>query len=224
MDCLKGMSLLKDNSVDVVITSPPYNKAGYEGKIRKSHPSDLWATRNIDYGVFNDFMKEDDYERWQIALLNEFHRVLKPDGSVFYNHKVRMANHRGSHPIEWISKSNLVFRQQIIWNRKSTPAVSPIRFLPTTELIFWCTKCNKQPNFKRRKDSLFTKEVWDLSPSRKDHPAPFPIEIPYNILLNIPSKNLLVVDPFMGSGTTGDAAIKTGNNFIGFEINEKYIK
>lgn len=164
MDCLKGLSLIKDNFVDVIITSPPYNKCGYEGKVRKPHSSDAWSRRNIDYGVYNDNIPEKDYEEWQVNVLNEFHRVLKPNGSVFYNHKIRMSKHKSSHPIEWILRSNLVFRQQIVWNRKSTPAVSPIRFLPTTELVFWLTKRQEQPLFLRNKSSLFLTEVWDLPP------------------------------------------------------------
>ena len=71
-DCLELLKDIPDNSIDVIITSPPYNKAGYEGFIRKRHRKDSWKQRNIDYGenTQNDFMSENEYEEWQIKILN----------------------------------------------------------------------------------------------------------------------------------------------------------
>jgi len=225
-DCLVTMSRIKDNSIDLIITSPPYNKAGYEGFIRKRHSKDTWTSRNIDYNdnSQNDFMIEKDYQEQQIKVLNEMQRILKPDGSIFYNHKVRVAKHKASHPIEWILKTNLTFRQQIIWNRKGSPALSPIRYLPTTELIFWLTKIPIQPNFLRDKNALFTSEVWELSPKpNKLHPAPFSEEIPKNIMMCIKDKkDFTVYDPYCGTGTTCKVAKDFGFNFIGSEIVREY--
>ena len=151
-DCAEILPTL--GQFDVVITSPPYNKAGYEGFIRKRHEKDSWGQRNVDYGdnPENDFMVESDYQNSQINILNEIWNHLKDDGSLFYNHKIRVANHKASHPIEWLIKTKFIFRQQLIWDRSNSPAVAPIRFLPTTELIFWMTKNQKQPNFNRAKD------------------------------------------------------------------------
>ena len=225
--CIDTMGKLDDCSVDLIITSPPYNKAGYEGFIRKRHSSDSWKSRNIDYDndANNDFMIESEYKEQQINVLNEMQRILKPNGSIFYNHKVRVSKHKGSHPMEWILKSNLTFRQQIIWNRKNSPAVSPIRYLPSTELIFWLTKTPIQPNFLRDKNSLFKGEVWDFSAKpNKMHPAPFPEELPKNIMMCIKEKeNVLVYDPYSGIGTTCKVAKEFGFQFIGSEINQEYI-
>ena len=227
-NCLDTMSRMKENSIDLIITSPPYNKAGYEGFIRKRHYKDSWSGRNIDYDndVQKDFMIESDYQEQQIKVLNEMQRVLKPNGSIFYNHKVRVAQHKGSHPMEWILKSSLIFRQQIIWNRKNSPAVSPIRYLPTTELIFWLTKTSTQPNFLRNKNPLFKGEVWEfLAKPNKLHPAPFPEELPTNIIMCIKdkTKNFIVYDPYCGTGTTCKVAQKFGINFIGSEIIKEYV-
>lgn len=226
--CEVTMGNMTDNFVDLVITSPPYNKAGYEGFIRKRHEKDSWKSRNIDYddNSENDFLPEEIYQNQQIKILNELHRILKPNGSIFYNHKVRIAQHKASHPIEWILKSKLTFRQQIIWDRGSSPAVSPIRYLPNTELIFWLTKTPCQPNFERQKDSLFLGEVWKFSPKpNPNHPAPFPEELPRNILMNIKNKdkNFIVYDPYSGIGTTLIASKSFGVSYIGSEINKKYI-
>ena len=148
-DCLNALDKISNNSIDVIITSPPYNKAGYEGFIRKSHNKDSWKRRNIDYqdNPYSDFMEDSKYQDWQIKILNKCYDLLKDDGSIFYNHKIRVAKHKASHPIEWLLKTKLIFRQQIVWNRKASPTVAPIRYIPNTELIFWLTKNQKQPNF-----------------------------------------------------------------------------
>lgn len=227
-DCLTTMSKLSDDSVDLIITSPPYNKAGYEGFIRKSHKKEVWNKgRNIEYGgnPENDFVKESEYQEKQINVLNEMQRILKPDGSVFYNHKVRVAQHKASHPIEWILKSKLTFRQQIIWDRKSGPSVSPIRYMPSTELIFWLTKTPCQPNFERPKNLLFFGEVWRFSPKPNPlHPAPFPEELPTNIIMCIKDKrdDFVVYDPYTGTGTTLKVAKEYGLKYFGSEVIPRY--
>lgn len=90
IDVMDGLKLLDDNSIDLIITSPPYNKAGFNG-IAKRTKHCIW-NKTIDYGgdINVDNMNEEDYEQWQIDILNECFRVLKNDGSMFYNHKLRV--------------------------------------------------------------------------------------------------------------------------------------
>lgn len=226
-DCLELLKQMKDNSIDVIITSPPYNKAGYEGFIRKRHKKDNWIKRNIDYddNELNDFMEEQKYQNWQIEVLNECFRVLKDDGSLFYNHKIRMAKHKSSHPLEWCLKTNLIFRQQIIWDRGSSPSVSPIRFVPSTELILWFTKKRQQPNFKRNINATHKTEVIRINASKdSEHPASFPVELVDAILCNIDNKdgNAVVLDIFNGIGKTCVSAKNNGFSYIGIDKCEKY--
>ena len=143
-NCLETMAKMPDNFIDLTVTSPPYNLG-----VKHHTGNNIFKA----YDEYIDDMPEDEYQQQQIKVLNEMHRILKPNGSVFYNHKVRVAQHKASHPIEWILKSNLTFRQQIVWDRKSSPAVAPIRYMPTTELVFWLTKTPCQPNFERAKIS-----------------------------------------------------------------------
>lgn len=225
-DCLITMSRIQDNFIDLIVTSPPYNKAGYEGFIRTRHSGDSWNQRNVDYedSSENDFMIEFDYKELQIKVLNEMYRILKPNGSIFYNHKIRIAKHIASHPIEWILRSKLTFRQQIVWNRKNSPAVAPIRYLPNTELIFWLTKIPCQPNFERIKNPLFIGEVWEFSAKpNKTHPAPFPEELPINIMMCIKDKNnIIVYDPYCGIGTSLIVAKRFKFDYIGSDISKIY--
>ena len=76
-----------------------------------------------------------------------------------------------------------------------------------------------------RKQAVYKSEVWKFPPSKKnDHPASFPIDLPYNCILLTTKENDLVFDPFVGSGTTGVACKKLNRNFVGTDISEKYVK
>lgn len=228
MDVLDGLRQIDDESIDIIITSPPYNKAGLNGKCKGAK----W-NKTIDYGndVNIDNKPEDVYQDWQLEILKECYRVLKKDGLMFYNHKNRIVKGKGYiiSPYEWLLKSEFKIRQEIIWNRKSGPNPDPSRFTPVYENIYVLTK-DKNTIFKRKKDAEHKTDIWTINPDRhNDHPAPFPIDIPRNILHNIEveedrDKNIIVLDPFMGSGTTARAAIEKGYNYIGIELIPEYIE
>lgn len=225
IDVLEGLKQLEDESIDLIITSPPYNKAGFNGKHKRTKHC-IW-NKTIDYSnnIDVDCMPEEEYEKWQISILNECFRVLKKDGSMFYNHKVRTKNNKISHPLEWINLSSFYCRQIITWDRTNSPNQDTCRYVPTTELIFWLCKTNKNPRFKRDSDCLFKTEVWRLPPNKQNgHPAPFPIEIPDNIIPSIAQgEKITVLDPFMGSGTVALSSIKHNCDYIGFDISQEYI-
>ena len=223
IDVMDGLKLLDDNSIDLIITSPPYNKAGLNG-IQKGKKWKGTIDYNDDVSVDN--IPEDEYQKWQIDFLNECFRVLKSDGSMFYNHKNRI--HKGEivSPYQWLFKTKFKIRQEIIWDRGSTNNVNTCRFLPMTELVFWLTKTTK-PNFYRSLTTKYTNETSSF-PFEKNtkHPAPFPIDLPNNIMDCIPSKennNIIVLDPFMGSGTVALAALQHNFEYIGFEKFKIYV-
>jgi len=213
---LETMKRMPDNFVDLVVTSPPYNK-GYYDK-HTPHKSDAWKQRNISYGDFKDNLQPDEYVKQQRALLNELVRVIKPNGSIFYNTKAVIADHRLVYPT-FVFDFNI--RQQIIWDRRASPQIAPIRFLPTTEYIFWITKTNVQPKFKMIGKNK--SEVWNIpADTNPDHPAPFTLEIPRQCIMSCTDEGDLVYDCYMGIGTTAIAAIKYKRNYIGSEISSEY--
>lgn len=220
LDVLEGLRKLDDKSIDLIITSPPYNKTGLVGK-KKRRSYDIWE-KNINYTSDIDNMPETLYEQWQIDILNECSRVLKDDGSIFYNHKVRVHKNNIIHPIQWIALSNLRCRQIITWDKGCSPNLDNCRYLPTTELIFWLNKTEKNPSFKNNSK---LSEVWRIAPEKNTkHPAPFPVEIPDNIIPYVAQgKSITVLDPFMGSGTVAVSAIKHGCHYIGFDVSDEYI-
>ena len=81
-DCIEGLKELKSDSVDCIVTSPPYNKKGLLGKVKKGNQ--IWGKFNIDYNTYGDDMPEEEYQAWMIAFLNECYRVIKPTGSIFF--------------------------------------------------------------------------------------------------------------------------------------------
>lgn len=224
-DVMEGLKKLDDNSIDLIITSPPYNKAGLNG-IKKGGN---WCG-TIDYNddVNVDNKEEREYQKWQIKFLDECFRVLKDDGSMFYNHKNRIVCGEGeiSNPYLWIIKSKFKVRQEIIWDRCSSVDCNRRRFIPSTEKIFWLAK-NDKPYFDRKNDTVHKNEVWRFPCDIKnDHPAPFPIDLPNNIIhcCKRDDRRIVVLDPFMGSGTVAASAIVNDCDYIGFEKFEKYVE
>lgn len=223
IDVLEGLRKLPSNSVDLIITSPPYNKAGLNGKQKKA----IW-NKTVDYGgdIDLDNKPEDEYQEWMIQILNECFRVLKKDGSLFFNHKNRIIKGKGeiSNPMDFIRYSPFKVRQEIIWEHSGSANVEPSRYVPTFEKIYWLTK-SKKVRFKRDKDSIFKRDVWRITQKKNtQHPAPFPLEIPNNIIPSVAQgERILILDPFMGSGTVAVSAILNGCDYIGFELLQEYV-
>lgn len=223
-DNRETLKTIADDSVDTIITSPPYNLKGFRASrgARNLPVSSVWKGSLIDYGSFDDNMDEEDYQNWQIDLINECWRVLKPTGSLFYQHKIRRWAANSSHPMSWISKSRATFYQEIIWDRGGTIAKDPHYLLPTTESIYWLTK--KRPLvFRKRLPDEYRKVIWPIKLERNpDHPAPFPTLLPKLCILLTTPPGGTVLDPFCGSGSSGVAAVELGHTFIGCELDPTY--
>jgi modification methylase len=221
MDCLEYMRSQPSNSIDTIIFSPPYNKKGFRGGQRTS--TKLWDKANIDYATYDDNMPETEYQNWQIEIMNECYRLIKPTGSIFYQHKIRNWARKGSHPMEWLNKVDAQFYQEIVWHRKSTMAMDERYLFNTTERIYWF--CKDKPNvYKQQLDENYRSDVWAIKPERQQgHPAPFPEELVRNCILLTTQKNDIVYDPFSGSGTTIYVAQQLNRIAVGTEIDPTYI-
>lgn len=222
-DCLKGFLGIDDNTIDCIITSPPYNKTGITGKGKSRGGNQIWNKFNIDYKSYNDDMPEDLYQDWMIECLNEMIRVIKPNGSIFFNHKPRRYKNRVHLPTDFISKSNANIYQLIIWNRKSSPNIRKDVLVPCTEYIYWLCK-DKPKSFRDSIERQFISEVWDIIPQKQiSHPAPFPEQLVENCILLTTQEGDVILDPFLGSGTTALVAQRLNRNWIGFDIDQCYI-
>ena len=218
---LETMAKMPDNFVDLIVTSPPYNK-GYWSSNRNLNNGFKTKARRIDYENYSDNLNPKDYEEWQRKFIKECLRILKPTGSFFYNHQPIQKNHQEVNPLFIY---DFPLKQTIIWNRKNTPKLDKSYFFPITEYIFWLQK-EKDSRVKfNRKKALFNTNVWNISPDVKNKfPAPFPEELVNNCILSCTEENDLVYDPFMGSGTTAKMSILNNRNWIGSEISTEYCK
>jgi DNA modification methylase len=158
-----------------------------------------------------------------IKILDEMFRVLKKDGSVFFNHKPRRHKNIAYLPTDFISKSKLNLYQLIIWNRLSSPNIRKDILSPCTEHIYWLCK-SKPKTFKAELERNFHSEVWTINPDKNNkHPAPFPEKLVENCILLSTVKHDIVLDPFCGSGTVPIICKKLERSFIGIDIDNEYL-
>jgi site-specific DNA-methyltransferase (adenine-specific) len=220
----ENMKELPDNSVHLMITSPPYN-------VSKEYDEDL-------------SLKE--YLQLLENVFKETYRVLVNGGRACIN--VANIGRKPYIPLsDYISKMMIDIgfnmRGEIIWNKAASAS-------PSTAWGSWQSASNpilrdiheyilvfSKGDYKREKGKKentiskeqfieWTKSIWTMnaeSAKKIGHPAPFPEELPYRLIQLYSFKGDIVLDPFMGSGTTAVAALKTDRKFVGYEISKEYI-
>ena len=221
----ENMDLIPDNSVHLMITSPPYN-------VSKEYDENL----NLD-----------DYLKLLTNVFSETYRVLVNGGRACIN--IANVGRKPYIPLsDYVSKImqdiGFLMRGEVIWDKGAGAGVSmawgswqsasnPV-LRDTHEYILIFSKGDFQRDAKDKTSTItkeqfmeWTKSVWTMNPEsakRVRHPAPFPEELPYRLIQLYSFKNDIIFDPFMGSATTAIAALKSNRYFIGYEINEDYVK
>jgi DNA modification methylase len=220
-DATQTLQQLPDNSIHTVITSPPYNKKGINGG-KTQNSNQIWQKHNINYNQYHDNMPEHQYQQWLIEIINQLHRIITPDGSIFLNHKPRRHNNQAHLPTEIIHKTNANIYQLIIWNRHNSPNIRNDHLLPNTEHIYWLTK-NKPRTYRNQLHPKYITEIWDIPPQKQNqHPAPFPPQLVENCILLTTQPGDIILDPFNGIGTTTTTAHKLQRQYIGYDIDPHY--
>lgn len=220
-DALAFLKTLPDESVDMVLTSPPYNLANTSGGGLKGafgSRKSLWNNAKLAHGYSNhdDNMPHEDYVAWQRAVLEQSWRVLSNDGAIFYNHKWRVQNGVLQDRADIVQ--GLPVRQIIIWHRAGGLNFNDNYFLPTYEVIYLIAK----PSFRLAKGASGLGDVWRI-PQEADtqHPAPFPLVLAERCIRATSAQ--VICDPFIGSGTTAIAARNAGRHFVGCDISPEYV-
>lgn len=220
-DCQEVLPTL--GKVDAAFTSPPYNMGmspagGIRGGIL-TKPSIGGDGRRFrgGYGINLDAMDPDKYDAWQRDCLFLTFECVRY--GVFWNHRPRVEFGLSRLPMGM--NFPVPLRQIIIWSRLIGTEVTPRSFGSRHEWIFLFTR----PEFALKDLSASgLGDVWVFPPSSdiaaKEHPAPFPVELAIRAIKSTTYSEWL--DPFMGSGSTGVAAVKLGRKFIGIEIEPKY--
>jgi len=220
------MSELPNNSVHLMVTSPPYN-------VGKDYDDDLTL---------------DEYLSFLKRIWTETYRVLIPGGRACIN--VANLGRKPYIPLHAFIIHDMIdigflMRGEIIWDKcasagsstawGSWQSASNPTLRDTHEYILVFSKGSfRRDKLDGRADTIskeefleFTKSVWSfatVSARKIGHPAPFPIELPYRLIQLYTFKDEVVLDPFMGSGQTALAALKAGRHYGGYEVNEKYFE
>lgn len=216
-DAIEAMKTLESGSVDLIVTSPPYNMRSSKSCTNR-YKNGKWRNSKIldvGYEGSSDDLTEEEYAQWQIECLTEMFRLINDSGAIFYNHKWRIQN------LKLLDRHNIVenfpVRQVIIWQRSGGVNFNHRYFLPTYEVIYMIAK----KDFMLVPKANALGDVWKIcQDSNNSHPAPFPPEIPDRIIRSTNAKTVL--DPFMGSGTTALACIARARDFIGIEKSKEY--
>ncbi|MCM1297354.1 MAG: site-specific DNA-methyltransferase [Muribaculaceae bacterium] len=236
----ESMAEIPDESVDLIVTSPPYNIDIKYGN--KTQNGKVVASKGIKY---SDNMQEAEYREMLRSVFNECKRVLKKDGSVWINIKNRYVDGEIITPF-WIQEyfKEFTLKNLLIWNFDWGGSTNK-RFSPRYEFIFWFTKDKDNYTFNladvsipavnyrpdRYKSQLKNpSDVWKIPMvsgnflERTGHPSQYPEKLVERIILAGTDKNDIVLDPFMGSGTTAVVAKKLGRRYVGYEIVPEYIE
>lgn len=218
-DSIEAMKQIPSGAVDLVITSPPYNLKNSTGNGMKDGRGGKWANAALQNGYTNhdDCMPHDKYVKWQRECLTEMMRLIPETGAIFYNHKWRVQD--GLLQDRQDIVSGFPVRQIIIWKRKGGLNFNAGYFLPTYEVIYLITKSK----FKLAPRANAYGDVWEFTQEMKnEHPAAFPAGLIDRIVSSTNAK--VILDPFMGSGTTAISAMNFDRNYIGIDISPEYCK
>ena len=209
-DSAEVLKSFPDGCIDLIITSPPYN-------LGNNH-----HTGNIRHNPYDDCLPESEYQDNQIVVLNELFRVLKPEGSLLYNHKNRIKDGVQISPYQWIFRTNFICKQEIVWFNGSQN-FDKIRFYPMTERVYWLAKSPKTKLFNAiNHHDLFRKDEWKAQGTRGKHTRAFPEKFVEDMLLCFPNAEI-VLDPYCGSGTTLSVSKKMNRKYIGIDISAEYV-
>lgn len=205
-DCLEGMKRIPDKSIDLVIIDPPYlmkqgKGGGAFGREKRSYHNEIES-------MTNDF---------EIKVLDELVRVMKKINLYVWCSKDQLQGY-----INYFSQKGCTL-DLLTWHKTNPVPTCNGKYLSDTEYLLF---------FKEKGVKVFgsysTKKKFYVTPTNKkdkdlyQHPTVKPLNIIENLVINSSQENELVLDCFIGSGTTAVAAINTGRHFIGFEKEKEY--
>lgn len=238
-DCMEVMRRIPDESIDVTVTSPPYNIG-------------------IDYASYSDKRTQPEYLEWLGQVFAEIARITKPGGSFFLNVGATNVNPWLAGDVARVAADSFVLQNSIIWVKSIAiddvtyghfKPINSQRFLNNTyENIYHFTKTGKVPLDRRAAGVPFMDKsnttrwghgetrrcrgnVWHIpyetivsrESGRGGHPATYPVGLAEQALkLHGVGEGSVVFDPFLGTGSTGVAAVRLGASFIGAELDEGY--
>ena len=218
-DSLKLLRKFPSGSIDLIFADPPYNLSG------KNHVS--VKNGKPVAGNKGDWDQIENFSEFNKVWLEESKRVLSDNGTIWISGTLH------NHPIIGVILKQLGFwiLNDIVWFKpNATPLLQRNRFVPSTEII-WVAAKSKKYHFnydlaKEINNGKQMRNLWEMSAERHKttHPTEKPEKLLERIILIGSKKGGLVLDPFMGSGTTGVVAKHFNRNFIGIEFDPVYFE
>ncbi|MEW6068051.1 MAG: site-specific DNA-methyltransferase [Nitrospirota bacterium] len=225
-DDILDIDAIENNSIDLIVTSPPYNV-------------------DIKYNSHDDTMSYDNYLSFTRKWLKRCYDFLKDDGRFCLN--IPLDKNKGGQQsvcadITTIAKQiGFKYHSTIIWNEQNISrrtawgswlsAAAPYVIAPVEVIVVFYKNEWKKTGGSRKSDITkkefmeWTNGVWNFSGESKKrvgHPAPFPIELPRRCIKLFSFVDDTILDPFLGSGSTLLACLQTGRKGIGIDIDKKY--
>ena len=236
-DCMEVMKGFKDKSIDLILTSPPYNtnkRAGKQGVLEENETNPV-----ARYDVYVDNLSNDEYVDFTKSLFNEFDRILAVNGCILYNISYGSENpdcmFRAINDI--IVHTPFMIADTLVWQKTSALPnnVSPNKMTRICEFIFVFSRkseygtfySNKkvtsyrptgQPMYENIGNLIFARNNDEVCPYNK---ATFSTDLCTKLLKMYAKDNAVVYDPFMGSGTTAVACNKLGLRCWGSELSDR---
>lgn len=229
MDCVDGLKQMvaDGNTVDCVITSPPYNTM-------RNNQDD------VGYDVYKDGIDNTQYCDWTVSIFNLIDKILSPNGKILYNMSY------GSENTECMSltiadilrRTNFTIADIIVWEKKTaTPNnVSKNKLTRICEFVYVFARRSDFLTFETNKkvvgniertgqaiyENIYNKVVADNNDGSNElNKATYSVDLVNQLMSIYCKKTDVVLDPFMGTGTTAVACKRKGNPFIGFELSDK---
>lgn len=234
-DSIEKLKELPDSSVDMIFSDPPYNMQ-IEGQLKRTN-GDLFD--GVEGSEWDEFASIESYEEFTKKWLAQAQRVLKKDRSSIWV----IGSFQNLYIMGAImQKMGFWIINDIVWSKSNpTPNFTGSKFTNKQETLIWATPSKKTKykfNYKTMKQLNGGKQmtsVWEFpvaagnerikdDEGNKLHPTQKPEKLLYNVIISSTKKGDIIVDPFMGSGTTGAMAKRLERNFYGIDLDQKYIK
>lgn len=213
MDCMEGIKQIPDSSIDLILTDPPYlikeTRAGGCSRLARTiQPvNNLIKENGLDLGI-------------SLEILPEFVRVLKKINCYIWCNKAQIPDY-----LDFFVRKHRCSFDMIIWNKTNPPPTFHNKYLSDKEYCLYFRKgAYCQPVSYQAAKTVYYQPLNTEDKKRYGHPTIKPLNIIKTLIENSTKPGEIVLDPFLGSGTTAAACLKTGRRYIGFEKNPAYFE